>query len=284
MARWEQAAEGLEQMVLLSGEAGIGKSRLVQALRERMGHGEYTRIEFRCSSYYQNSAWYPVLEHLQRFLQFRRDEAPEAKLEKLEQRLRTYHFAQPEVLPLLATLLSLPHPEPYPPLHLSPERHKQRTQEALVAWLVEEAERQPVLAVWEDLHWADPSNLEFVGLCIEQVPTARLFLLLTCRPVFRLPWSSRSYLTHLTLGHLRRPQVAQMDVHLTGGKTLPAAVLDHMLTKTDGVPLFVEEMTKAVLESGLLQSERTATRSWGPCPRWLFLLPCTMPSSRASIG
>jgi predicted ATPase len=160
-----------------------------------------------------------------------------------------------EVVPLFAALLSMPMPERYAPLHWSPQQQKQKTEEALVAWLLAEAERQPVLAVWEDLHWADPSSLEFVGLCIEQVPTAKVFLLLTCRPVFRPPWAPRSYLAHLTLGHLRRNQVAQMVVHLTGGKTLPATVLDHILTKTDGVPLFVEEITKAVLESGLLQEQ-----------------------------
>src|SRR2546422_7646259 len=123
-----------------------------------------------------------------------------------------------EVVPLLAALLSVPVLERYAPLPWSPQQQKQKTEEALVAWLLTEAERQPVLAVWEDLHWADPSSLEFVGLCIEQVPTARLLLLLTCRPVFQPPWASRSYLTHLTLGRLGRAHVAQMITHHTGGK------------------------------------------------------------------
>ena len=118
--------------------------------------------------------------------------------------MRAARLPLDEVVPLVAALLSIPVPERYAPLGWSPQQQKQKTEEALVAWLLAEAERQPVLAVWEDLHWADPSSLEFVGLCIEQAPMARLFLLLTCRPVFRPPWPPRSYLTHLALGHLRR--------------------------------------------------------------------------------
>jgi len=185
--RWEQVKEGYGQVVLLSGEAGIGKSRLVQELREWVTHEGATRIAFRCSPYHQNSALYPVLEHLQQVLQFHRNEAPETKLAKLERVLRTYRFAQQEVIALFAALLSLPHPEGYPPLRLSPERQKQQTQEALLAWLFEEAERQPVLVVWEDLHWADPSSLEVLGLLVDQPPTARLLTLLTFRPEFHSP-------------------------------------------------------------------------------------------------
>ena len=152
-----------------------------------MTHEGATRIAFRCSPYHQNSALYPVLEHLQQVLQFHRNEAPETKLAKLERVLRTYRFAQQEVIALFAALLSLPHPEGYPPLRLSPERQKQQTQEALLAWLFEEAERQPVLVVWEDLHWADPSSLEVLGLLVDQPPTARLLTLLTFRPEFHSP-------------------------------------------------------------------------------------------------
>ena len=141
------------------------------------------RIAFRCSPYYQHSALYPVIEHLQRLLQFRRDDTPETKLTKLEQVLQAYSFALDEVVPLLAALLSVPLPEArYAPLHLSPQRQRQKTLEALLAWLVAEAERQPTLVVWEDLHWADPSTLEFLSLLIDQTPTARL---LTLSPVAR---------------------------------------------------------------------------------------------------
>ncbi len=163
LERWVQSQEGRGQVVLLRGEAGIGKSRLVEALREHVRREGATRIAFRCSPYYQNSALYPVIDHLQRFLQWQRDEAPEAKLDTLERVLRTYRLPLEEVVPLFAALLSVPLPERYPALNLTPQRQRQKTQEALVAWLLEEAERQPVLAVWEDLHWADPSTLECAG-------------------------------------------------------------------------------------------------------------------------
>jgi predicted ATPase len=253
LERWAQVQDGHAQVVLLSGEAGIGKSRLVQELREWVAHEGATRIAFRCSPYHQNSALYPVLDHLQRVLQFHRDEAPEAKLAKLEQVLRTYRFAQQEVIPLFAALLSLPHPEHYAPLTLSPERQKQQTQEALVAWLFEEAERRPVLAVWEDLHWADPSSLAALGLLVEQPPTARLLTVLTFRPEFHPPWGSRSHLTQLTLTRFIPRQVEEMVLRMTGGKPLPAEVVQQIVAKADGVPLFVEELTKVVLESGWLR-------------------------------
>jgi class 3 adenylate cyclase len=161
--RWEQVVEGHGQVVLLSGEAGIGKSRLVQELRQWSERTGGRRLTFRCSPYAQQSALYPLIDHLQRALQWQRDDTPAVKLAKLEQELRGYRLSQHETVPLLAALLSLPHPEAYPQLSLSPQRQKQRTWEALVAWLLEEAERQPVLAIWEDLHWADPSTIEWLG-------------------------------------------------------------------------------------------------------------------------
>jgi predicted ATPase len=147
-----------------------------------------TRIECRCSPYHQNSALYPIIEHLQRFLQLHREESPRAKLEKLQQALARYRFPQADTATLLAALLSLPQPAAALPLSLSPQKQKQKTLEALVAWLVEEAERQAVYCAWEDLHWADPSTLELLTLFLEQVPTTRLLALLTFRPEFLPPW------------------------------------------------------------------------------------------------
>jgi predicted ATPase len=158
-----------------------------------------------------------------------------------------------EVTPLFAALLSLPHPAHYPPLNLTPQRQRQKTHDALVAWLLEEAEQQPVLAVWEDLHWADPSTLELLGLVLDQVPTARMLTLLTCRPEFQPPWASRSHLTQVTLTRLGHPQVQAMITSLTGGRALPAAVVEQVVAKTDGVPLFVEKLVKMLLESGLVR-------------------------------
>ena len=204
LERWVQSQDGAGQVVLLRGEAGIGKSRLVEVLRERVISEGATRMVFRCSPYHQNSALYPVIDHLQRFLQWQRDETPEAKFDTLERVLRTYHLPPEEVVPLFAALLSVPLPERYRPLNLTPERQRQKTHEALVAWLLEEAERQLVLAVWEDLHWADPSTLDVLRLMLDQVPTARMLTLLTCRPEFRPPWATHAPVTQVTLNRLGR--------------------------------------------------------------------------------
>ena len=249
--RWAQATAGQGQVVLLSGEPGIGKSRLVRVLTESLAGDAYARIEWRCSPYYQNSAFYPVIEHLRRLLHFDGDDPSEERLRNLERTLEQCGFVLPEVVPLFAALLSLPLPERYPPVTLTPQRQKQKTLEALVEWLRREAQRQPALLIVEDLHWVDPSTLELLGLLIEQPATSRLLRLLTFRPDFRPPWPMLSHLTQLTLSRLARQQVEVMVESIAGGTTLPAAVLQQVIAKTDGVPLFVEELTKAVLESGL---------------------------------
>ena len=260
--RWEQAKASEGQVVLLSGEPGIGKSRLVQALKEQVMAEGATRIEFRCSAYHQNSAFYPIIEHLQRLLQFEREDLPQAKLTKLQQALAARRFPQTDTLPLLATLLSLPQPEDASPLTLSPQKQKQKIQEALVAWLVEEAEKAAVYCAWEDLHWADPSTLEVLTLFLEQIPTTRMFAILTFRPEFIPPWSARSYLTQLTLSRLGRSHVESMIEKVAGEKALPSEVLQQIVAKTDGVPLFVEELTKSVLESvGSTESVESERRS-----------------------
>ena len=273
LERWAHSQDGRGQVVLLSGEAGIGKSRLVEVLRQRVISQGATRLVFRGSPYHQQSALYPVIDHLQRFLHWDSTEAPEAKIEALEQALRRSRLPLDEVTPLFAALLSLPHPAQYPLLNLTPQRQRQKTHDALVAWLLEETERQPVLAVWEDLHWADPSTLELLGLVLDQVPTARMLTLLTCRPEFLPPWASRSHLTQVTLTRLGRPQVGAMITSLTGGKALPAAVVEHVVAKTDGVPLFVEELVKMIVESGLVREEGDHYELTGPLP------PLAIPST-----
>jgi class 3 adenylate cyclase/predicted ATPase len=272
--RWAQSTEGLGQVVLLSGEAGIGKSRLVHVLMERVVDTGAPRLTLRCSPYHTNSAFYPVIEHLQRLLHWHREETPEARLATLEQALQTARLPLAEAVPFVAALLSLPLPEHYPPLTLSPQRQRQKTQEALVAWLLAEAAQQPVLAVWEDLHWADPSTLELLGLLLDQVPTARLLLLLTHRPEFRPPWSPRSYVTPLALTRLVRPQVEEMVLRVTGGKPLPAEVVQQIVVKTDGIPLFVEELVKTILESGLVREEAERYMLSGPLPP--LAIPATL--------
>lgn len=254
LRRWEQSKAGLGQVVLISGEAGIGKSSLVEALRAHVLQEGLTRVAFRCSPYRTNSALYPVIEHVQRVLYYQRDETPATKLTKLEQTLRTTSFTLHEIVPLLAALLTLPLPEGrYPPLQLTPQQQRQQTHDVLVAWLLEDAERQPLLAVWEDLHWADPSTIELLGLFMDQAPMAPMLHLLTFRPEFVPPWPARSHMTPLTLNRLERPQVEAIITRLAGGKRLPAEVVEHIVTKTDGVPLYVAELTKMLLESDLLR-------------------------------
>ena len=264
--RWAQSTQGLGQVVMLSGEAGIGKSRLVHVLTEQVVEAHTPQPTLRCSPYYTNSALYPVIEHLQRLLHWHRDTTSEARLATLEQALQTAGLPLAEVVPLVAALLSLPVPAHYPPLTLSPQRQKQQTLEALVAWLLAETVRQPVLAIWEDLHWADPSTLELLGLFLDQAPTARLLLVLTARPAFRLPWAPRSYVTPLTLTRLLRPQVEELVLQMTGGKPLPAEVLRQIVEKTDGIPLFVEELVKMILEAGLVQENAEHYILTGPLP------------------
>ena len=250
--RWERAKQGSGQVVLLSGEPGIGKSRLVQECKERFAHAGATRREFRCSPYHQNSALYPIIDHLQRLLQFAREDSPEDKLKKLEAARGGAQHAAPlpsDTIPLLAALLSLPHPEGSPPITVSPQKQKEKTQAALVAWLAEEAQKAAVFCVWEDMHWADPSTLEVLTLLLDQVPTTRFCLLLTFRPEFVPPWGNRSHLSQLTLSRLGRTQVEAMVEQVTGRTALPQEVVQQIVSKTDGVPLFVEELTKNVLET-----------------------------------
>jgi TOMM system kinase/cyclase fusion protein len=252
---WGKAKAGAGHVVLLSGEPGIGKSRLVQELKEHVSAEGATRIEFRCSPYHQNTALYPITEHLQRLLQFQSADTPQFKLAKLAQLLSQYRFPQTETLSLLAALFSLPSPAGAPPLSFSPQKQKQLTFEALVAWLLEEAERVVVYCAWEDLHWADPSTLEVLTLFLDQVATARVLTLLTFRPEFLPPWGNRSHFSQMTLSRLGRPHVETMIEQVTRGKALPSEVLQQIVSKTDGVPLFVEELTKTVVESGLVRDE-----------------------------
>ncbi len=251
--RWEQVKAGHGHVVLLSGEGGIGKSRLVQMLKEHVAHEPHTRWECRSSEYSQNTALFPLTDLFQRVLQWQPEETPDEKLGKLEWTLSQYRLPLEETVPLFAPFLSLPLSENrYPPLNLSPQRQRQKTLETLVALLQELAEHQPLLFIVEDLHWTDPTTLELLNLAIDQTPTASMFVLLTCRPSFQPSWHHRSYLTEITVNRLPHTQIEQIMTCMTDGKTFPAAVLQQIIAKTDGVPLFVEEITKSLLESGQL--------------------------------
>lgn len=253
---WEQCKEGLGHAVLVSGVAGIGKSTVVDVLRAHVRAEGVPCIVFRCSPYHRNVPLYPLVTHMENLLQLGRQDPPNVKLNKLEEWLRRSGVPLEEVVPLFAAVFAIPVPEErYPALDLTPPERKQRTFDALVAWLLGEAERRAVLAAWEDLHWADPSTLEVLGLVLDQTPTVPMLHVLTFRPEFELPWSRRSHMTPITLNRLERPQVEALITHRTGGKALPAEVVSHIVAKTDGVPLYVEELTKMLLTSPLLRAE-----------------------------
>jgi predicted ATPase len=255
LERWAQVKAGHGHVVLLTGDAGIGKSRLVQVLKDHVANEPHVRWECRSLEYYQNTALFPLVELFQRLLQFQAEDTPDEKLGKLEHALSQYRIPVEDTVPLFAPLLALPVPEHrYPLLNLSPQRQRQKTLETIVAILLELAERQLVLFILEDLHWTDPSTLELLGLLLDQTPTASLLVLLTCRPYFQPSWSHKSYLSEVTVHRLSHTQVEQIVAGITDGKTFPVEVLQQIIAKTDGVPLFVEEMTKAILESGQLKA------------------------------
>ena len=277
--RWAQVKEGLGQVVLLSGEAGIGKSRLVQMLKDQVAtESQAWLTPCQCSPYHQHSALYPWIDLLERVaLRFEREEPSAQKLRKLEGFLVQYGLSLAETVPLFATLLSLPLPTEYAPLTVSSEQQKQQTLHALLTILLRLAAQQPVLFVMEDLHWVDPSTLEFLSLLVDQGPTARILALLTFRPDFSPPWTGRSHLTQVTLHRLMRPQAAEIICQVAHGKTLPPEVIEQIVAKTDGVPLFVEELTKMVLESGLLQERDDRYALTGPLPP--LAIPTTLHDS-----
>src|SRR3984893_5526444 len=264
MERWSRSKDGRGQTVLVTGEGGIGKSQLVAALRRRVGREGCASIVLRCSPHQRSSAYGPVIAHLEQLLQLRRDDTPEGKFAKLERVLGAYRFPRADTVPLFATLLSVPLPADVPPSRLTPEQQKQHTQQDLVALMTEEAEQNALLTVWEDVQWIDPSSLEVAELLLDQIPTVPMLMVVTCRPEFRSPWGMRSHLTPIMLGNLGRAHVETIATHAAGGKTLPAALVEQIAEKTDGIPLFVEEMTKAILESGVLREEENRHELTGP--------------------
>ena len=279
--RWRQAKSGEGQVVLLNAAPGLGKSRMLQALKEHLIKKAYTRLECRSSPYYQNTAFYPVADLIQRTLAWEQNDSSDERLLRLEQALAQYQLPVEEAVPLMAGLLSFPLPaDKYPPLNLTPQRQRQQTLETIAAIILELAQREPVLFIVEDLHWTDPSTLEVLDLLINQTPTASLYTLLTCRPEFQNPWANQSYVTHITLNRLSRDEIEQLIARVAGAKPLPAAVVEQLVDKTDGVPLYVEEMTKAVLESGRLKTVDGQYELTGPTST--LAIPATLQDSLMS--
>ena len=252
--RWARAKAGDGQVVLVSGEAGLGKSRIAAALAERLEVKPAIRLRYFCSPYHQDSALFPFVDQLGRAASFAREDPPVVKLQKLETLLARSALPDEDVA-FLADLLSLPAPERYPLPDLSPQRKKERTLEALIRRLEGLARHQPVVIIFEDVHWIDPTSHELLDLIVERVRSLPALLVMTFRPEFVPPWTGQSRVSMLVLNRLDRRDRTLLVEQIAAGKALPSEVVDQIVERTDGVPLFVEELTKSVLESGLLREE-----------------------------
>jgi len=252
MRRWEQAKDGDGCVVLISGEPGIGKSRVAQTIVERLANDPHIRLRYFCSPHHQDSALYPSISQLGRAAGFRREDTDVQRLSKLETVLAQATNDLGEVVPLMADLLSIPTGDRYPPLNLSPQKRKEKIFQAQLAQLEGLAARQPVLMVFEDVHWSDPTTRESLDLLIDRLPTLRALVILTFRPEFAPPWIGRPQVTLISLNRLSPRRRAEMIAHVTGGKKLPKEISDQIVDRTDGVPLFIEELTKTVVESGIV--------------------------------
>jgi class 3 adenylate cyclase/tetratricopeptide (TPR) repeat protein len=270
--RQRQAWQGKGQIVLISGEAGIGKSRFLAWLTEQVADKTHTPLRYQCSAFHRDSSLYPFVQQLERAAQIGPEENTERKLEKLEVMLGPV-AARTEIAPLMASLLSVPFGNRYPPLGLSPAQQRRRTLAALLDLMEIQAEQRPLLILFEDAHWADATSLELLDLAIERVRQLPILLLITFRPEFEAPWKGLPDVAMLQLGRLDRGQSEAMVMRVTGGRKLPAEVMAQIVAKTDGVPLFVEELTKNVLESGLLVDDGENYRLDGPLP------PLAIPST-----
>jgi len=248
---WKEVSQGRGRVALVSGDAGMGKSRLVQALLSQLEREPHARLECHCSASYANSPLYPVVALFPTVLGWSRDDANEARLNKLEAFCARHHLAAADAMPLLASMLSLSGSARFPVRPMSPERQRQRTLQTMVSIVASFAAEKPLMMVVEDLHWIDPTSKELLVMLVDQAPTVPLFMLLTTRPDFELPVPPGSRVTPLMLLPLARSETEEMVVSLASGKRLRPEILTEIVARTDGVPLFVEELTKMVLESDL---------------------------------
>jgi predicted ATPase len=273
--RWSKAMAGEGQVVLLSGEGGIGKSRLTAALSDRLVMEPHTRPRYFCSPQHTDSALYPIINQMERAAGFAHGDSVQTKLDKLDA-LLSQSFTPFEDKALFTELLSLPNDGRYPKLEITPQQRRQRTLEALTRQTIALAEQSPLLMIFEDVHWIDPTSLEALGRGIGRIKAAGVLLIITHRPEFEPPWLGRPYVTALSLNRLGERDIASMIDRVIGNKVLPTKVRQDIIERTDGIPLFVEEMTKAVLEAG---AEDAAERAVAAIPSSSIAVPESLHAS-----
>jgi class 3 adenylate cyclase/predicted ATPase len=273
--RWAKAKEGEGQAVLLSGEAGIGKSHLTVAFAERLKGERFLRIRCFCSPQHTNSALYPIIDHVERSAGFARDDTLQTKLDKLDALLRQ-SWSSAEDSSLFVEMLSLPGDGRYPVLELAPRQRRQTTMDALVRQVEILSNSGPLLIIFEDAHWADPTTLELMGRLTSHIANHRVLMVISFRPEFEAPWIEQAHVTALALNRLAPRDIDVMIDHIIGNNALPSAVRQDIIERTDGIPLFVEEMTKAVLETA---SEDAARRVAGSVPSPAMAVPASLHAS-----
>jgi class 3 adenylate cyclase/predicted ATPase len=275
LRRWSRAKTGEGQVVLLSGEAGIGKSRLTAALLESVAGEPLTRLRYFCSPQHTDSALYPTIVQMERAAGLTHDDDPRAKLDKLDAML-TQTSTAIEDAALFAEMLSLPNDGRYPVLELPPQQRRQKTLDALLAQIDALTRLNPLLMLFEDVHWIDPTSLEALGRAVDQIQNLRVLLIITFRPEFEPPWTGRPHVASLTINRLAQREIDAMIDRVVGDKILPANIRQDIIERTDGIPLFVEEMTKAVLEA---DGEGEARRTAAAVPSSAFVVPASLHAS-----
>jgi class 3 adenylate cyclase/tetratricopeptide (TPR) repeat protein len=275
LRRWAKAKNGEGQVVLLSGEAGIGKSRLTAALLECLAGQPHTRLRYFCSPQHTDSALFPIIRQMLRAAGLAHDDSPQARLNKLDTMLAQTSTSA-EDASLLVEMLSLANDGRYPVIELTPQQRRQRTLEALTAQMQALTRSSPVLIIFEDVHWIDATSLDWLGRAVDQIRNVRVLLIVTFRPEFDPPWIGRPHVTALTINRLVQRDIDAMIDHLVGNKDLSASIRQDIVERTDGIPLFVEEMTKAVLES---EGEDEARRTVGAVPSPTLAVPASLHAS-----
>jgi predicted ATPase len=275
LRRWSRIKTGEGQLVLLSGEAGIGKSRLTAALLERLADEPHTRLRYYCSPQHTDSALYPIIGQMERAARLAHDDSPQTRLDKLDAMLAQTSTSIEDAA-LFAEMLSLPNDGRYPVLELLPQQRRQRTLTAVASQMEALTRQSPVLMIFEDAQWTDPTSLELLGRAVERIATLRVLLIVTFRPEFDPPWIGGSHATALTINRLAQRDVDVMIDRIIGNKSLPPSIREDIVERTDGIPLFVEEMTKAVLEA---ESETEARRTAAAVPSAALAIPASLHAS-----